>query len=243
MPNADTGFTGDEIVSHIVDHIGNTSSSFSTFVGNLLALAEFRYCKMHDWSFLSKRNRALTVVSGTDEYVLNTASIGFVMKAQNVKSIWSPTSGIYLKKCTLEDIRRMDVKQDDGSAASKLTHWAPVGDNEIIVYPKTFEDTELRIDGIITPSSLLTLSSYPTIPFYYQEGFIKYVLAQALERENDSRADATKQEAFLLIKQDIQDNMAQNGSSADEPRIKHWMEAELDGIGGDVPIPYYYREY
>jgi hypothetical protein len=233
MPSSNTGFTGQEIVTHIQNYTGNQSSEFATIVGNLLALSEYRYCKMHDWKFLQKRNRSLTVASGTDEYALTSASVGFYIQADDVNSIYSTSSGIYLEKTSLETIRRMDVKQDDGTSASKLTHWAPVGDNEIIVYPKTFSDTVLKVDGKATPSALLTLSNYPTIPFRNQESFIKYVLAQALERENDARADGVKQEALMMIRQDIQDDMGKSGS-IDDARVKHFWEAGNDGVGGDV---------
>lgn len=234
MPSSTSGFTGTEIVSHVVNYIGNESSDFSTLVGNLLPMAEFRYCKMHDWKFLQQNNLSLTVATGTNEYSLTTGTIGYYMQADDVKSIYSVANGIYLQKATLEEIRRMDVKQDDGTSSSKLMMWAPAGDNKIVVHPKTFSDTTLKIDGKITPSALLTLSNYPTVPFRYQEGFIKYVIAQALERENDARADVVKQEALLLIRQDIQDDMAGNGSGADAPRIKHWWEAGQDGVGGDL---------
>lgn len=234
MPSSTSGFSGTEILNHVINYVGNTSSDFSTYVTNLIPMAEYRYCKMHDWKFLQQNNLSLTVVSNTNQYTLDSAAIGHYMQADDVKSIYSVANGIYLQKTTLEELRRMDVKQDDGTSASKLMLWAPAGDNRIVVHPKVFSDTTLRIDGKVTPSALLSLSSYPTIPFRYQEGFIKYVMAQALERENDTRADIIKQEAMMLIRQDIQDDMAGNGSSADAPRIKHWWEAGLDGVGGDL---------
>lgn len=233
MPSSTYGLTGTEIVDHIIAYIGNESADFRTVVTTLLPLAEYRFCKTHDWKFLLQKNLSLTVASGTNEYTLDSSSIGYYMKADDVHSIYSTSSGIYLKKMSLEEMRRMDVKQDDGSTTTDIFAWAPSGDNKIIVHPKTFEDTTLKIDGKITPSALLTLSNYPTIPFRYQESFIKYLLAQVMERENDSRADSVKQEAFLLMKADMQDDMSSSGG-IDEPRIKHWWEASLDGVGGDL---------
>lgn len=237
MPNSDTGYSGDEIVDMVVEYIGNQSSQFRSYIEKWLPLAEFKFCKMHDWKFLLKRNRPLTVASGTDEYTLSVANIGYYMVADEVDSIFSIATGIYLKKTDLETIRRMDVKQDNGSAVAQLTHWAPVSDNQIIVYPKTFSDTALRIDGPITPSALLDLSNYPTIPFRYQDSFIKYVMGEALDRENDSRAASTKQEAMTLLRQDIQDDMGKSGS-IDEARFKHWWEMGNDGVGGDLEQQY-----
>jgi hypothetical protein len=232
MPNADTGFTGTEIVTYCKNWFGNASADFQTLAEQTLPLAEFRFCKAHDWKFLNKQNLSLTVTSGTDTYSLNisTLTAGY-MQADDVKSIWSPSKGNYLKQTTLETLRRMDAKQDDGTATSELSHWAPVGDNSIVVYPKTFSDTVLKVDGKITPAALLSMSSYPSIPFRYQDSFMAYVIALLAARENDDRAMALKQEAMMLIRQDIQDDLAKRASSADEPRIKHMNEAALDGAG------------
>jgi hypothetical protein len=234
MPSATQGMTGTEIVAHVTNYIGNTSSDFKNIVETVLPLAEFRFCKAHDWRFLYKNNLPLTVVSGTNEYTLDVASVGYTIQSEDVHSIYNPTSGVYLQKLTLEELRRMDVKQDDGTTQTDLKGWAASGDDKIVVHPKVFKDTQLRIDAKITPSALISMSNYPTIPYRYQESFIKYVIAQVMERENDSRADSIKQEAAMLIRQDIQDDLASNGSSADEPRFKHYWEAAADGIGGDL---------
>ncbi len=234
MPDSTQGFSGSEIVDYVISYIGNNSQEFRAVVTALLPMAEYRYCKAHDWKFLARNNLSLTVASGTDEYTLDTAAIDCEMKAEDVHSVYSTTNGIYLKRTTLEELRRFDVKQDDGNAESMLTMWAPANDNTIVVYPKVFGDTELKIDGKASPSALLTLSNYPSIPFRNQESFIKYIIAQVMERENDGRAAAVKQEAVGMIRQDIQDDMAGNSSSADEPRVKHWWEAGNDGVGGDL---------
>jgi hypothetical protein len=234
MPNSTSGFSGNEIVTYVKNWIGNQSSEFQTFMEQTLPLAEYRFSKAHDWKFLNKQNLSLTVASGTNEYTLNTAAIGFEMSADDLKSVVDTTQGIYLQKTTLETIRRMDTKQDDGSADSDLTHWAPVGDNTIIVHPKTFQTTTLKLDGKITPTALHTLSNYPTIPYKYQDSFMQYCLALALKRENDDRADSEIQTFFALLKQDIANDMASRASSADEPRMKMWWEAGLDGVGGNL---------
>lgn len=234
MPHSTSGFSGNEIVSYVRSWTGNPSSEFQTFIEQTLPLAEFRFCKAHDWKFLNKQNLSLTVVSGTNEYTLNTAAIGYEMSADDVKSILDTTRGIYLQRTTLETIRRMDTKQDDGSTTSDITHWAPVGDNTIVVHPKVFQTTTLKIDGKITPTALHTLTNYPTIPYKYQDSFIQYCLALSLKKENDDRADSEIQTAFALIKQDIANDMAGRASSADEPRMKMWWEAGLDGVGGNL---------
>lgn len=233
MPNAVSGFTAAEIVSYIQNFTGNTSADFGTFLEQTIPLAEFRYCKAHDWRFLYKVNLPLSVASGTDEYTLNSSSIGYYMQADDVKNIYNATEGIYLKKTSLETIRRADPDSDDGSTSEFIAAWAPIGDNKIILYPKVFADTDLRIDGKILPTALFTTSNYPTIPIHYQDSFIAYVLFLALDRENDDRAGAKRQEAMELITRDIQADLAGQGSAADEPRIKSAMEALFDGAANN----------
>jgi hypothetical protein len=192
-------------------------------------MAEMRFCKLHDWNFLTKRNLSLTVTSGTDEYQLTAATIGYTMTSQNVKSVFDTTTGIYLRKVPLSSIRRMDPQEISGSTSQNLMMWAEADDQTIKVYPLNFVDTTLKIDGKITPSALLTLSNYPTIPYHYQETFINYVLAIAMQRENDDRAPAKMAEVKQLIRQDLLEELSQNGNT-DEPRIKHMMEQRLDGL-------------
>lgn len=236
MPNATSGFSGNEVVAYVKSWTGNASSDFQTFVEQSLPLAEFRFCKAHDWAFLHKQNLSLTVASGTSEYTLNTAAIGYEMQVTDVKSIFSVANNLYLKKVTLDQIRRMDPNQDDGSSTAKILCWAPSSDNKIVVYPPSFSDTTLKIDGKVQAAALHTLSAYPTIPYHYQDSYMTYVIALALARENDDRAVAMKQEALGLIKADVQADLANLGDS-DQPRIKSLAEQSLDGThAGTDPL-------
>jgi len=231
MPNNITGFTGTEIVTRVVNFVGNTTTAFQTFVEQTLPLAEFRFCKMHNWRFLHKQNLNLTVSSGTDEYALSTANIGYYMAAEDVETIYDQSQGRVLQKVTLKDLRRLDADHNDGGSGSDLQYWAPTEDNKIIVWPPTFRTTTLKIDGKISPPSLTTLSNYPTIPYRYQEAFIDYVIALALERENDDRGEAKKASAIVAITQDIRDDLTQLGDT-DQPRIHSIAESAVDGVGG-----------
>lgn len=231
MPSSTTGFTGTEIVNRITAFIGNDKVDLRTYIEQSLPLAEFRFCKVHPWRFLFKKGLSLTVASGTNEYDLTVGTLGYYMSAEDIETISDETNGIVLKKVTLKDLRRLDPKVNDGSADDKLTYWAPLSDNRIMVYPKTFGVTTLKIDGKITPTALSTLTNYPTIPYRYQEGFIEYVLAMALKRENDDRADAVKAEAMNLIMEDVRDDLRSMGD-VDQPRIRSAREADFDGIGG-----------
>lgn len=231
MPSNTLGFSGTEIVNRVKSFVGNNKTDFQTFVEQTLPLAEFRFCKVHPWRFLYKTNLSLTVVSGTNEYDLTTGSIGYYMSAEDVETIYDETNGVVLKKTTVKDLRRMDPKSDDGSSSDRITHWAPLSDNRIMVYPKTFGVTTLKIDGKITPGALSTLSNYPTIPYRYQESFIEYVTAVALDKENDDRAQAKKAEASSMILEDIRDDLRSQGD-VNEPRIRSMREAGFDGVGG-----------
>lgn len=234
MPNSTSGMTGNEIVTFVTGWIGNYSDAFKTLVGQMLPMAEKRYCKAHTWRFLYKQKLALTVASGTDVYSLDIAGIGFNMPADKVESVWSIDNGIYLKKYDLNAIRRYDTKQNFGNANSKLQFWGPVNDNQIFVYPKVFADTSLEVDGWIVPTTLYDLTEYPTIPERYQDSFVMYVLALAADRENDDRAARLKGDALAMIKMDIQDDLSNMASSADSARIRSQAEAALDGVGGNA---------
>lgn len=233
MPSSTNGLSGTEIIAHIQAYTGNTSANMTNFLTTALPLAEFRFCKAHDWAFLTKQNLSLTVSSGTAEYTLDSSSIGYYMAAKDVKNIFSVDGNCYLKKVELDEIRRFDPNQNDGSTIAYAQWWAPTGDNKILIYPQTFKDTALKIDGTITPTALLTLSNYPTIPFRYQDSFVEYMKAIALDRENDGRAIAQKQFSMELIKKDIQDDIGSDGDSS-EPRIKAYNEQFLDGIGQNL---------
>lgn len=239
MPNDVSGFTGQEIVTYVMSFIGSQESAFQTFLEQTLPLAEFRFCKAHDWSFLNKTNLSLTVVSGTAEYDLSVANIGYYMAANDVRNIYSVTNGVYLKKTTVEQLRRGDPANDDGTSTSQLSHWAPVSDNKILIYPaNAFADTTLKIDGKVSPVALSTLTNYPTIPYRFQESFINYIIGVALYRENDDRADAWKSMNIQAISQDIRSDMESVGGGADEPRMKHMNEAVFEGISGNLESLY-----
>ncbi len=230
MPNSTSGFTGNEIVSRIQSYIGNTSASFQTYMQQTLPLAEFRFCKMHDWRFLKKTGLSLTITAGTSEYDLSVANVGFYIAASDVESIFDETNGVYLKKVDLNQLRRLDPATDQGSATEGPRYWAEVGDNRIRIWPPEHESGTLKIDGKITPAAFDNLANPPTIPYRYQESFIEYVTAMALDRENDDRAQAKKSEAIQLIKADIQDDMYNSGGN-DEPRIRSQFEKQGDGAG------------
>jgi hypothetical protein len=187
---------------------------------------------MHDWRFLHKTGLSLAVTNGTSEYSLTTGTVGFYMAASDVENIYDPASGIYLKKVDLNQLRRMDPQDDDGSSSDTPTMWAEIGDNRIRLWPPNVATGTLKIDGKITPSAFDNLASFPTIPYRYQESFIEYVIAMILDRENDNRAPAKKQEAMALIQADIRDDMANTGGN-DEPRIRSMFEKANDGVGGN----------
>lgn len=233
MPNITSGFTGNEIVSRVQSYIGNTSPSFLIYVQQTLPLAEFRFCKMHDWKFLKKTGLSLSITNGTAEYDLSVANIGFYMQADDVESIFHEEQGIYLKKVDLNQIRRFDPSNSDGSSSDTPAMWAPVGDNRIRLWPPEIQTGTLKIDGKVTPVALDNLANFPTIPYRYQESFIEYVIAMALDRENDDRAPMKKQEAALLIRQDINDDMA-GAANTDEPRIRSQFEKADDGVSSSI---------
>lgn len=235
------GFTYGQIVQHIVNYIGNEDTVFQNYIKELIVMSELRYYKMHDWSFLRKTGLSLTTVTGQAEYDLLPANIGYFMSVGDVETIRAEADGVVLKKVDLNQIRRFDVENDDGSATDSPLYWAAAGDSKIRIWPPTVKSIVLKIDGKITPvledpTSVSFDITYPQIPLRYQEAFIEYVKALALDRENDDRAMAKKQEALLLIRQDIQADM-QGLSEVENPRIKSLNEARYDGVGATLDVP------
>lgn len=237
MPNAITGFSGNEIVTYVQNWIGNQSNDFQTFLQQTLPLAEYRFCKMFDWSFLTKENLPLTVVSGTTDYQLTTSTIGFNMAGADVDRIFSKANGIPFRKMELSQLRRLDPSESSGTSTSFLTTWAPTGDTSIMVYPQVFADTIVYVEGKITPTPLLTLTNYPTIPYRYQESFINYLITLALMRENDDRFQMQKAETDQMIRLDIQADMG-DGDEVLTPRIKALQEQGFDGISANLATLY-----
>ncbi len=223
MPSSVSGLTGSEIITLVQNYVGDTSSGLTTFLTYMLPLAESRYCKSHAWSFLRKQNLSLTVVSGTNEYTLSVANIGYYISAQDVETIFSTAAKKHLVKTDLQTLRQVDPDINDGSTSQYATHWAPTTDNKIILHPPTFQDTTLKVDGLVRPVSLYTASNYPTVPQHYQDSFVCYVQALALDRGNDDRAPAKKAEALDLIRRDIQDDLKGLGDIED-PRVKSEYE-------------------
>lgn len=230
------GLSYDEIIAHVVNYIGNTSTDFRQYVRESMLLAEQRYFKMHDWSFLRKTDLSLPVTSGTSEYEL-TFTLGldtFQMAANEVETIRAEADNLVLKRVMLDEIRRLDPDNNDGSSNDTPTYWAVAGQNRIRIWPPTTKNMTLKIDGKLTPiqpaPSALTGRS-PYIPVKFQEGFIEYIKAMALDRENDDRALAKKQEAMTLILQDIQSDLEV------DDRIRSMEEFRYDGIGSLLDIP------
>ena len=233
MPSPTQGFSGSEIVSRIQNYVGNTSSEFKTYVEQSLPLAEYRFYKLHDWSFLRKAGLSLTLQANTAEYNLDSATVGYELSTGDIESIYFEADGVVLRKVDLPYLRRLDPESDDGSSSDTPTLWASVSDRRIRIWPPSTKTGTLKIDAKISTPQLTTLTNYPLIPYKYQESFIAYLIAMALDRENDDRARSKKQEALALIRLDIQDDM-RNLGDVHNARLKHWREARLDGVGANL---------
>jgi hypothetical protein len=230
------GLTYAEIVSHVAKYIGNQSADFNEYVRQTVLLAEQRYLKMHDWSFLRKTDLSLSITTGTAEYDLAFTVSGknYTMAANEVETIRFEADNLVLKRVMLDEIRRLDPDNNDGSSNDTPTYWAVAGQNRIRIWPPTTKNGTLKIDGKVVPEQPDYNSfgnEYPSIPVKFQEGFIEYVKAMALDRENDDRALAKKQEALTLILQDIQSDLEV------DDRIRSLEEFRYDGIGSLLDIP------
>lgn len=242
MPDPTQGYTSAEVVDRVVNYVGNTSAHFKEFVQQAVPLAIFRFCKMHDWSFLKKTGLTLNTVTGQAEYDLTVANLGHLMAATDVEIIRAEADSVVLRRLDLNQLRRYDPGNDDGSSNDTPIYWAPAGDNRIRIWPPTVKTMALKLDGKITPSvpnpeSSVDMnefiSSLSSIPHKYQESLIEYVIALALDRENDDRAVGKKQEAMALIRSDILDDM-RNLSEVENPRIKSLNESRFDGLSDNI---------
>jgi len=250
MPDPSQGYTSAEIVTRVMNYVGNTNLTFKSYIEQTVPLAIFRFCKLHDWSFLRKTGLTLTTVTGQAEYVLSVANIGFLMAATDVETILAEADSVMLKRLDLNQIRRYDTGNDDGSAQDTPSFWAVAGDNRIRIWPPTVKVTSLKIDGKITPTvpdpnNSADMAAYISvvsgIPYKYQDSLIEYITALALDRENDDRASAKKQEAMTLLRADILDDM-RNLGDVENPRIKSLSEARFDGINNSIPGFFYWED-
>jgi len=238
-----TGFNYGQIKDMIVSYIGKAPEDleFQRYMRQMIVLAEMRYYKMHDWSFLRKTDLSLSISTGTSEYDLafTVGPKNYTMAANEVETIRFEADNLVLKRVMLDEIRRLDPDNNDGSANDTPTYWAVAGQNRIRVWPPTTKNGTLKIDGKILPvlpdpnDTVVSNfdNQYPDIPIRFQEGFIEYVKALALDRENDDRALNKKQEALTLILQDIQSDLEV------DDRIRSMEEFRYDGIGSLLDIP------
>jgi hypothetical protein len=227
MPSSTQGFSKEELVTHVAQFTGNFSDTFSEWLGNAIWLAQSRYCKMHDWKWLNKRDLRLELTSGTRNYTLDTDSLGYYMRAEDVRRVFSEQTNTYLDAISLDDMRRRDANADSGAVGAPVTAWAPGGgDNEILVYPRAFVDSFVRVDGKITPPPILEDEDYLVIPPHMQDAFVEYVKALALQYGNDSRAQAQMQAAFQLVRQDVQNDQSNLGG-VNLPSFKSYQQGQL----------------
>jgi len=238
-----TGFNYGQIKDMIVSYIGKAPEDleFQRYMRQMIVLAEMRYYKMHDWSFLRKTDLSLSISTGTSEYDLafTVGPKNYTMAANEVETIRFEADNLVLKRVMLDEIRRLDPDNNDGSSNDTPTYWAVAGQNKIRVWPPTTKNGTLKIDGKILPvlpdpnDTVVSNfdNQYPDIPIRFQEGFIEYVKALALDRENDDRALNKKQEALTLILQDIQSDLEV------DDRIRSMEEFRYDGIGSLLDIP------
>ena len=215
------GYTVQDIIDLVCNYVGRDEVKFKDYLKSIIPLAEARIISLHDWSYMYDTGLKLNIQADTNTYFTTALTNRFNqpknMEVENISLIYHD---VPMKKVLLNDIRNHEV------AKGKPSMWAPLTSREIIIYPTPKENMTLFIDGKINLIPLTTVTSYPTIPYKYQESFIAYIIALALERDNDDRARAKKQEAFALIQSDMRKD-AEVLSRTSELRIKHWTEEWL----------------
>ena len=145
LSNGALGFSGNDIVSRVVSFVGDTSSEFLTYMQDSLNLAQMRYCKAHDWFFLQRSDILITVngTNGVNEYDLSSITDTITgqnisIYTSNIAVIHMPYPGTVLRKITIEDLRRFDPEEVNGSTADSPSMWCPVSDTRLKIWPDTF---------------------------------------------------------------------------------------------------------
>lgn len=196
MPDSINGYTRLEAVSEVLDILGRTDDSIlQTKLNNGINLVILEFWMEHDWSFAHKNgvtdSLSVTLATGTSEYTLNTAEIGFEMRNTDIDKIYCQQAGkeISLTKVDLRDIRHADPGFKDNGQPTK---WAPVSNNRIVVHPKPTVNENgfvLFIDGRVLPSYLSADGTYLPVPLEYQNLILQKLLVFAYRRENDPKAE------------------------------------------------------
>ena len=224
-----TGYDRASMNSRIVDAVGDNSTEFSDRVNNDFDLLQWKFYNLHDWKFKHKNGVEdgvkFTLGTSDTHYVLNVATITVTMRNKDIEAIYSQsaTYGRKLEKVDLRQIRIWDPNQQNTGFP---THWAPVGRQGIVVYPKPTSDinTEvLYIDGASVPNPLDAAADFTDIPYDYQLTFMQGCLANALWRNRDPRWKEEWAMFERMVAQDIADDMREFESNA---RFK-WAEEEV----------------
>lgn len=228
------GLTGTDIKNHVIKYIGNDSKDFETWVDVEIPLAEHRILKLHDWSYLRFTDFTLTLVNGTKDYELNSTNVSELTTTQtidpdSIEIIHVPETGVTLRKMDKAQMIRFDPQEDDGSDGSDAQGWARLDHKTLRIYPPNFKNQTALLNGRRQEASLTTLSNTLQIPYKFQNSYIKYLEALALDRENDDRAISKKAESASLILEDMDNDMQRTGDVS-EPRIKDLREAAQDGF-------------
>lgn len=236
--NATQGFDGTEIIDRTVAFVGNTTDGFRSFVAKSLPFAIQRYTRFHPWSFLYKYNLPLAVTQGTNEYDLSVANIGFKMDTDSVTAIYNSTDNLQIPKVDMNKFRSTpSLYNASGDPATAPKVWAEIGSNRILLGPELFTSQTIRIDGYIQTSNFETAAAsydidsapdafdgiYPEIPYEYQEAFVEYVIALALDHEIDDRANVKKALVRDLVAKDIEYDLRRQGDQINL-RFKTYQE-------------------
>lgn len=214
-PTAITGFKRDEVITQLLDTVGNSSSAFQGALETNITSWLYQFCKLADWSWLYKNGVAdamsFATANGTSKYTMNTATCGYELNSTNIESIYSQTTGKKrrLKKLELVDIRVGDPGQD---STGDPYFWAPFGRQGVLLYPTPTSIETLYVDGKVHGTELNSNVTLP-VPYECQELFFQFCLTKALRRERDPRSKEELAIFGQMLKAEVAANQQELESS------------------------------
>ena len=161
------GFSGTEIVQRVIDYVGDTSSTFENYMLDSLNLAQFKFCKAHDWDFLQRSDLLLACDGTGGPNNFDLASItdpvsgnAVTIPTSSISMIHTVYPGVVLRKISIQDLRRFDPQETNGTIVDTPTMWCPVSEKRFKIWPDNFDGgASVSFKGALAGQSLPLLTA------------------------------------------------------------------------------------
>ncbi len=218
-----SSLTRGNIIDRVAAILGDTSTSFRTYLETSVNHTLHALWDFHDWEWKHKVD-TFTTVAGTESYDLSSVTTNKdIRSAQDIEVLYNKTEGGFLNKVDLKDIRKNTPKED---SSGKPVVYAPWGTKTIFLHDEpdaAYVMKMLYLAKCTTPTADTdNLESVCGLPDYVQYLFEKMVLAEGMLFFDDNRRTAMLNEiATIWLPKAIQADMKHLESGA---RFKFWEE-------------------